>query len=152
LSFLTANIDRAIVMTQYDLRGFSHPLGVRMTEPSPKFLDATTHNFVAFAAHAGESGPTDDSWFQEADRPFEDYLRMCQRLFDDCDASEREAIKLIVEEIVRQYRELVSGALEKGEGLPYLPQQLDQSSHWGRLVLALVETFEVEVGEASVAV
>lgn len=63
MNFLRANIDRAIVMTQYDLRGFANPLGFRTKKGSAKSLDALTGNFMAFAAGCGrEKEPTDEAF------------------------------------------------------------------------------------------
>lgn len=143
--FLTANIDRAIVMTQYDLRGFAHPIGCRYEfMESPKSLFATTVNIVAFAARATED-PPDTDYVSSRDSTFEEYLEVCQRLAADCDLSEKEAITLIVQEIVRQSGVMKSEVAEKKREPSSYLMPLDKSNWWGRTVLALVEAFEIKL-------
>jgi|JI10StandDraft_1071094.scaffolds.fasta_scaffold506018_2 hypothetical protein len=150
MNFHTANIDRAIVMTQYDLRGFAHSLGFREGyNSSAKSFYFTTANFMAFAAHAVEKGkPTDEAyvslvWGEEV--TYESYLAMCKRLKEDCDLSQAEAIKLLVLQIVRQSEEMKTEvASGKREQSGYL-KTLDKSNRWGIAVLALAEAFEVEI-------
>ena len=145
MSFLTANIDRAIVMTQFDLRGFAHPLGFRMKEKSSKSLYMITGNLVGFAAGLGhEDGKsTDEAYASYHESSYEDYLAMCKRLFEDCDGSEKEAIQLIVLEIVKQSKEMKAEvASGKMEASGYL-KPLEKSNTWGKAVLALAEVFEV---------
>lgn len=147
MNFLTANIDRAIVMTQYDLRGFAHPLGFRIDhKSSAKSLDATTDNFMAFAAGCGKGRtPTDEHYSEYFESSFEDYLAMCQRLVKDCDGSEKEAIQLIVREILKQSEEMKAEvAVGKREASAYL-LPLEKSNRWGKAVLALAEAFEVKL-------
>lgn len=148
MDFLTANIDRAIVMTQYDLRGFAHPFGIRL-EPlsSAKSFDAITANFMAFAAGLGrrEGNPTDKQFVSYSKSSYEEYLAMCRRLVEDCDGSQKEAIQLIVQEIVKQNKEMRDEvAAGKREKSVYL-QPLEKSNCWGKAVLALAEAFEVKL-------
>lgn len=145
MSFLRANIDRAIVMTQYDLRGFAHPLGFRVEKPDPKYLDATTANFMEMAIGTLNKSEerTDDSHASYFDSSFEEYLVMCQRLAKDCDLSQKEAIQLIIREIVKQADEMkaeVTAGTRKASG--YL-RPLEKGNRWGNAVLALAEAFEV---------
>jgi len=150
MNFHTSNIDRAIVMTQYDLRGFADPLGFREGyNSSAKSFYLTTANFLAFAAHAVEKGmPTDEGyvslvWGEEV--TYESYLAMCRRLKEDCDLSQVEAIKLLVLQIVRQSEEMKAEvASGKREHSNYL-KPLDKSNRWGIAVLALAEAFKVEI-------
>lgn len=146
MNFLRGNIDRAIVMTQYDLRGFAHPLGFREEfMSSPKSLEATTANFMGFAVGHGNGQETDERYAKYFDSSFEEYLAMCRRLYQDCDLSEREAIQLIVKEIVRQAEEMrAEVASGKREPSAYL-KPLDKDNRWGRAVLALAEAFEVNL-------
>ena len=86
MPFLTANIDRAIVKTQYELRGFLHPLGYREEERSAKSFEATTANFIAIAAGLGNySGATDASYVNYDLSTFEVSFAMCKKLANDCD-------------------------------------------------------------------
>lgn len=145
--YLTANIDRAIVMTQYDLRGFAHPLGLRIEEPVPKFLDATIGNFISFAAHANRE-VTDPDFVDYFRSSFDDYLAMCKRFAACCDSSEREATQLIIREFARQHREMAvkiaAGELEDSSG--YL-KPLKRDNRMGKAVLSLAEAFEVNLSE-----
>lgn len=151
MPFLRENIDRAIVMTQYDLRGFAHPLGFRMEyKSSAKNLDAATGNFMAFAAGCGGGRvPTDEARAGYIGSSFEDYLAMCQRLAKDCDNSEKEAIQLIVQEIVKQSEEMKAEvAAGKRKSDAYL-QPLEKQNRWGNAVLALAEAFGVTFEQAA---
>lgn len=152
MNFLTTNIDRAIVMTQYDLRGFAHPLGFReKNKSSAKSLDATTGNFIGFAAGLGHGDrrPTDENYADYFESSYEDYLAMCQRLAKDCDLSQREAIQLIVQEIVKQSEEMKAEVVAgKREASAYL-KPLEKSNRWGKAVLALAEAFEVKLEQVS---
>ena len=146
MNFHRANIDRAIVMTQYDLRGFSRPAMTRLDyKESAKALDSTTSNFVAFAAGLGlPTPPTDERYTEYRDSSFDDYLAMCRRLVRDCDESQKEAIQLIVVEIVKQNREMtaeVAAGTRDAFGL----QPLVKGNRWGNAVLALVEAFDVKL-------
>ena len=148
MNFLTANIDRAIVMTQYDLRGFSHPV-LRREEGklNPKYLEAITGNLVAFAAGSVEDRePTDENYVTYFGSLFRDYLAMCQRLAEDCDRSEAEAIRLIVQEIVKQSEEMKAEFAAGKRTSAYL-WPLEKDNRWGRAVLALAEAFEVDLGQ-----
>lgn len=144
MSFLRANIDRAIVMTQYDLRGFAHPMGFRIEERSAKSLDTTTGNFMGFAAGCGEGRtPTDEHYADYFESSYEDYLAMCQRLLKDCDGSQMEAIQLIVQEIVKQSEEMKAEVVAGKMEASFYLHPLEKSNRWGKAVLALAKAFEV---------
>lgn len=146
VSFLTANIDRAIVITQYDLRGFYHPLGFRCSVLTPKHLDAITNNFLFFAAGCGRDKiPTVANLPDYHRAPYKDYLATCKKFVADCDLSQIEAIQLIILDIVKKNGEM-RAKVDAGEmpSSPYL-RSLDKDNHWGRAVLALVEAFNVEL-------
>ncbi|QQG42741.1 MAG: hypothetical protein HYW15_00765 [Candidatus Giovannonibacteria bacterium] len=151
MPFLRENIDRAIVMTQYDLRGFAHPLGFRMESKNSKNLDAITNNLAAIAAGFGhkERKHTDEAYADYFGSSFEDYLAMCQRLAKDCDSSEKEAIQLIVQEIIKQSEEM-KAEVAAGKRRPsgYL-QPLEKQNRWGKAVLALAEAFGVVFEQAA---
>jgi hypothetical protein len=144
-NFLTENIDRAIVMTQYDLRGFAHPLGFRQKyKSSAKSLDATTGNFMVIAAGCGRRRePTDKNFADYFVSSYEDYLAMCQRLAKDCDLFEKEAIQLIIQEIVKQSEEMKAEVAEGKRGASAYLMPLKKSNRWGKAVLAMAEAFEV---------
>jgi hypothetical protein len=149
MSFLTANIDAAIVMTQFDLRGFAHPLGFR-EKPlgGAKSLDATTGNLMYFAAGYGQRDekPTDDALPDYRKCSYEGYLAACQRLAESCNLQEKEAIQIIVKEIIRQsYTMKAEFAVGQREASHYL-FPLEKGNRWGNAVLALVEAFEVKLG------
>ena len=157
MPFLTASIDRAIVMTQYDLRGFAHPLGFRMDgPPNAKNLDAITGNFASFASLArssadqrqGESPEFIDEYVSYFDSSFEEYLEMCKQLVSDCDGSAKEAIQFLIKQIVSRQRELVAEKESSGEDSGAYLKPLEKDNRWGKAVLALVEVFEVSLEEA----
>ena len=151
MNFRTEKIDRAIIITQYDLRGFDHPLGIRMKKgESAKCSSVIPGNFVAFAAGLGEESnkqPLPDTYVDHYVSSFEQCLTMCKQLASDCDASEREAVQLIIKDIVQQSEEMkakVAVGFKEIDSAGYL-QPLERDNWWGRIVLALVEAFDVSL-------
>ena len=145
MPFLIANIDRAIVMTQYDLRGFVHPLGFRQKEMTGKTLDAITGNFVAFAIGLGnERGPT-VAYTDYFESSFEEYLAMCKQFAEACDLSEKEAIQLLIREIMKKDEEMKAEVAAKKRDPDGYLRPIDESNRWGRAILALVEAFDIPI-------
>ena len=147
MAFLQANIDRAIVMTQYDLRGFFHALGFRVKNNTPKFLFYATVNLLSFASgrrgNQGEGACTDEQYVDFRESSFEDYLAMCKRLASDCESSQREAIQLIIADILKQHKEMgekIAAGDAKGWNCEYY-MPVSRENEWGRVILALQETF-----------
>ncbi len=150
MAFLTANIDRAIVMTQYDLRGFSHPLGIRFKKGEDrKGSSFIPGNLIGFAAGFGkpeeDCKATDETYVSPFTCTYEECLTMCQQFASDCEASEKEAIQLIIQDIVAQSEEM-KAKVTAGETEPsnYL-KPLEKDNWWGKIVLALAEAFEVKL-------
>ena len=144
MSFSTANINAAIVMTQYDLRGFAHPIGFRCKPKDTKALDATTGNFVGFAAGlGGGEGLPDESYVGYGNSSFDDYLAMCKRLAADCNVAQKEAIQLIVQEILKQSEEVKAEVVAGERQADGYIKPLTKDNRWGKAVLALAEAFEV---------
>lgn len=150
MPFLQANIDRAIVITQYNLRGYDHSSGAGK-EVSAKWLDATTCNLACYAVglnRKDDSKPT-TLYADYFDSSFGEYLAMCKELAGDCDHYQKEAIQLIVRDIVglsaEMKAELAAGTREPS---PYL-LPLAKNNRWGKAVLALAEAFEVSLEQAS---
>lgn len=152
MNFFTANIDRAIVMTQYNIYGYAHSLRLFFQDntfyvaKSPKNLDETTGNFMAFAAgfNMGRM-PTDEHYVDYFKSSYDDYLAMCKRLHKDCDGSEEAAIQFIILNIIKQSEEMKSEvAAGKMEASTFL-KPLEKSNHWGKAVLALAEAFELKL-------
>lgn len=146
------NIDRAIVMTQYDLRGFAHPLGFREEKMNPKSLDAITANFVGSVFGISKDESTDKSYVDYFTGSFEEKLAMCRHFAEGCGcSSQKEATQLIIQEIVRQSEqmkaEVVSGDRKESAYL----KSLSKDNCWGGLILALAEVFEVPLEEEVVA-
>jgi hypothetical protein len=144
MSFHGSNIDRAIVMTQYDLRGFLDPLGFRHEHMSGKDLNAITANLVAMAALDQNKTPTDERYVKYGRSSFEEYLSMCKALSEDCDLSQREAIQLIVAEIFKQHKEMKEQVADGTREQDLYLKELNKDSAWGTAMLALAEVFEVE--------
>lgn len=141
--YLTESIDRAIVMTQYDLRGFLHPVGFRIKGKDSKSLDAITNNLMAFAIKGSKDEDLNYARYHESS--FDDYLKMCKNVAKDCGVSQKEAIQLIIQEIVKQNKELraeVTAGTRKAS--PYL-RPLEKDNPWGKAVSALSEAFEVKI-------
>lgn len=149
MSYLRSNIDRAIIVTQFDLRGFWHPLGFRQKKgESAKSFSVIPGNMISFAAGFGHEEPedrkaTDSSYINTFQGSFQQILQMCKRLASDCDLSQKEAIQLIVVDILKQSKKMKAKALRnKTKPPPYL-KALKKNNWWGRTVLALMEAFEV---------
>ncbi len=147
MAFLRANIDRAIVMTQYDLRGFLHALSFRIKANTPKYIFYATANLLSFAAgrrgEQGERGCTDEQYVDFFECSFEDYLAMCKRLAKDCDSSQREAIQLIIADILKQHQQMgekIAAGDHKGWNTSY-HKSISKDNEWGRAILALQEAF-----------
>ncbi len=133
-------IDRSIIMTQYDLRGFSHPLGFRCEYMrSCKSFDATVFNFFAFMYGSKNID------FDYKGSSYEDYLLECKEIHSSCEGSRREAIQLIIKEIIKQHKEfelqIQQGNMEKSNYL----NPLNKDNSQGRAILSLAEVFEVKV-------
>ena len=144
--FLTANIDRAVVMTQYDLRGFAHPMGFRLHHKHPKYLDAAIANLTAFAADAGHNGKrTDAKFVGYHDSSFKDYLAMCKRLAACCDGSEKEAIQLIIREFVRQHKDMAAKITAGKIQDPGYLKPLTKKNRMGKAIIALAQAFDVKL-------
>lgn len=141
--FNGSDIDRAIVMTQYDLRGFAHPLGFRSEHmSSPKGFNATVANFLAFAY--GESEHLVNYY---KDFTYDEYLSECKRLHESCELSRREAIQLIIKEMLKQHKEFESDIKSgKREKTGYI-SPLNKENRQGIVLLCLAETFAVVIEE-----
>lgn len=133
-------------MTQFDLRGFAHPLGFRECGalPSAKNLDAITCNLTAFAANPREKKTSEKCPIYSAGS-FEEKLAMAHQLAEDCAPPQREAIELIVLDIIKKNR-IMRAAVAAGElkASAYL-QPLETGNPWGDTVLALTEAFEISI-------
>lgn len=140
MSFSTENIDRAIVLTQHDLRAFVY-FGLRIYQKSAKTLDALTCNFMAFAAgYRNDKKPSNpEDYVGYFKSSFGNYLAMCEKLYESCDEPQKEAIQIIIRDIIKQNEEL------KVEGSNCL--LLEESNSWGKAVLCLAEVFEVDIKE-----
>lgn len=152
MGFRTENIYRTIVETQYDFRGFNHPLG-RMQGVSPKNMDAITVNLATGAMNLDDEGYVKDPLYVNfAMCSYEEYLAMCQQLAADCNPAQKEAIQLLIQEILKVHdkleAEIASGARPESKYI----EARDKSTVWGRVILALMEAFEVTGAEMPIPV
>ena len=148
-NFLAENIDRAITMAQHELEKLANSLWQRdKLRENPQTLYAITVNLVACAAGLDQEGApscTDEQYVDCFTSTFEDYLAMCKRLFNDCNSSEQEAIRLIVLWIVR-LSEAMKAEVAAGKRKPsHDLRPLNKNSAWGRIILALSEAFAVKL-------
>ena len=139
MEFLCANIDRAIVMTQYDLRGFADPMGFGRIQVTPKILDAITCNFMSFAA-GNEAEKIAIGYVSYFGAEFNEYLVMCKDLASECDGSQKEAIQFIYLEIARQNSALWSEVTSAKKPDGYL-HKLEKGNHWGNAMIAVSNAF-----------
>lgn len=148
MSFKRANIDRAIVLTQYGLHGFAHPIGSRVKKPNARTLDTITHDFLSFAAGGREDNqPRTQDIADYSSCTNEQYLMSCLVLCDDCDLPERTAIQRIIRDIVAMQELLMEEARKpQADVNPYL-RPLSLNNCWGRAVLALAEAFRVDLSD-----
>ncbi len=153
--YLYGQIDRAIVMTQYDLRGFRHPVGIRIKKKNPKLLFIILHNLICFAAGVGRvdehdgseyNEPTDPRFVSPRNSTFDDCLAMCRRLADCCDESQKEAIQLIIKELIMQGKEFEEQKAVGKNNSAYI-EPFDKGNTWGKMVLSLAEAFQVPLEE-----
>ena len=145
MTYRTQDIDRGIVMTQADLRGFYHPLGLRIKPTVPKFVWYATINLPAFMAGVNKEDHEVDPTFVSADSDatYEQHVAMAKAIAEACDASQVEAIELILRNITRKmsaYRkQLAAGELDGPAGYVH---ELTKNNIWGITVLALREGFD----------
>ena len=144
MTYRQPDIDRGIVMTQADLRGFYHPLGVRIKPTVPKFVFYATVNLPAFMAGVSNDDYEVDPTFVSADSDatYEQHVTMVKTMAEACDASQTEAIELILRSITRKmstYRK----QRDTGEydGPDRYVHELTKDNIWGITVLAMREGF-----------
>ncbi|MFH1866775.1 MAG: hypothetical protein ABIJ81_01690 [Patescibacteria group bacterium] len=135
-------------MTVYALRRIPcPPLGGM--GPMGEFLDhltSVTNYLIPYATgfDYGDKAPIDNS------SSFEDCLTIYKQLAKNCDLFQREAIKFIIEEIIRQRREIEAELVAQSKQIyrPGLSPHLyppRKTNPWGRDLLALAEAFEVNL-------
>lgn len=145
MAYLTKNIDRAIVMTQADLRGFFHPLGCRFKPNTAKDVFYATINLPSFMSHAKDDGDEPDATFVSAfdnEATYAQHVAMAKAMADACDLSQAEAIDLILQKIAREmsrFRKQHEAGEYKGNA-NYIGK-LDKDTAWGRTFLAMREGF-----------
>ena len=138
--FNHSDIDRAIVMTQYDLRGFAHPIGTRMNYmESEKSFDATVFNFFSFMYN---SKPANFDYWGGS---YEKYLLECKEIFASCDESMKEAIQLIIKEMIKQHKKFTFQIQEGKRSTAGYIKPLNKENSQGRAILSLAEVFGVKV-------
>lgn len=139
-----ANIDRAIVRTLYDLRGFDHPLG--RVPMSPKLLDATVNNFLFYASR-GEDSKCTDAYYVPYDenRPYDECLSMCYRLAACCDDAARESIQFIVQDVVRQHGILIAEIAAGTRPQTKYLDRLTPDHRMGKVLIALATACQFEL-------
>jgi len=145
MSYRIQDIDRAIVMTQADLRGFYHPMGLRVIPTAAKFVFYTTINLPAFMAGISDENHETDETYVSADSKatYEQHVIMAKAMAEACNVTQVEAIDLILRSIVRKmntYRkEREAGILTSSEGYIYTR---DKTNIWGITVLSMREGFK----------
>ena len=150
MAYLKENIDAAIVCTQFDLRGFWHPLGFRCKLPlEGKDLSYIPVNLIGFAVGFGKKEnnvATDESYCSPFDEKTtkESVDKMCKKFAQDCDLFRREAIQLIIKDILKAFHECRDRIAKGEEETKYIPEVLDNNTNWGMLMVSLVEAFEVD--------
>jgi len=136
MPFKSENINSAIIATQYDLRGFFHPLGFRMKkgECGAKLFSVIPGNLVAFAIFGSEPRNATDDSYVPRDAPYEEYLNMCLRFAEDCNPAQKEAVQIILEEIKTQAEEVKRDSGRQG-------CFLGEGSEFEKVMKALTQAF-----------
>lgn len=142
--FEYSKIDRAIVMTQFDMRGFAHPLGVRFQSDKNSWYILI--NFISICRSAyDEMYPVVMPDLDTSKCSYEELLNLCRKLAGDCDCSEHEAIQLIINDIVtdsdKRKQEVAEGIRKPSSYIA----PLAKDNVWGKIVLALAEAFNVKI-------
>jgi hypothetical protein len=132
-------------MTQADLRGFYHPLGLRMRPGIAKYLFYTTINLPAFMSGTASDSHEVDSSFVSADSgaAYEQHVEMAKAMAEACDVSQVEAIGLLLRSMIRKMKKFRkqrdAGQYDGPEG--YI-SELSKDNIWGITVLSMMEGFD----------
>ena len=143
MPFSLADIRCAILKAQNDLERLRHSSSEFLTEQdeNPKILYEATRTLTCFFAGYGFDEKESYNYFYESS--FEDFLINFRQLAEDCVGSQKEAIRFITREIIKQSREMRAEVDSgKRKQTSYLPP-LEFNNQWGNAVLALKEAFKV---------
>lgn len=151
MSFLQQHIDRSIIVAQFDLRGYLHPLGFRMKNGEDNkgftFLPA---NFVYFAAGNFGKGRDEDGTHEIPDLDdgtYEEWLQVGKDLAAACDSYSHEAVQYLLKEVILQTDQRRAAAEQlKGPYAQYVPS-MESSDYFGKVLLTLAEAFDVAINE-----
>ena len=155
--FLSENINSAILGSQYDMRGYVHALGFRMDNIGSKGLSYLPINLITFSAGCGKKGENDDEipctiapeimfYYDEKNLTYEKVLNLCKKLFTECNYIQKEAIQLLLKDVLNKTEELKAEAELKNEKDAYI-RPLDKNTNWGKIMLGLMEAFDVKVDQ-----
>jgi hypothetical protein len=142
-------IDRAIVVTLYDLEGFLSPLGYRHKKgENNKGFEAIAPNFVSFALGYPKEGeiPPEDVRPGRLDSTYEEYLGLCKEFVERCDPAQKELAQRIIKEILKQDAERKE---KLGDQKDAYVKPLSVDNWWGKVVIALATAFEVELPQGT---
>lgn len=148
MSFVKSNIDRAIVLTLFDLNGFQWPTGFRAPRSKDyKGFSFIPANLVAFSDgyfSTGERQASDPSHPNLFKSRFADYLETCRRLARACDKAQREAVRNIIKEILERHEKrsrLPVDSIDPSSRAYIFP--LRKGNYWGKALIALATAFRV---------
>ncbi len=155
--FLSENINDAILLSQYDMRGYVHPLGFRMNGIEAKGLSYLPVNLIQFSAGWGKKDDSGNKleptiapdllfYYNEENLTYEKILALCQKFVSECNRYQKEAIQFLLKDVLNKTAELKAEAESKNERTAYI-RPLDQSNNWGKIMLGLMEAFDVKVDE-----
>lgn len=155
--FLSININRAILSSRYDMRGYLHPLGFRMDGIQAKGLSYLPINLIHFSASIGIRDENDKEpectinpeimfYYTDNDLTYEKVLNLCKKFFVECNYIQKEEIQLLLKDVLNRTEELKKEAELKGEKNFYI-RPLDKNTNWGKIMLGLMETFDVKAEE-----
>ena len=152
--FLSENINNAILLSQYDMRGYVHPLGCRMNGIEAESLSYLPVNLILFSAGCGKKDNSGNEleptiapdllfYCDEDSLTYEKIFILCQKFALECNNFQKEAIQFLLKDVLNKTEELKTIAKSKNERIADI-RPLDQSNNWGKIMLGLMEAFDVQ--------
>jgi len=140
---MNINIINAIAQAQFDLGGAIDSDGLRASPDDPKMNYFWVLNFFALAT--GQKTKPDYLAIINAD--FAGLLTMSQNLVGACNANEKRSIRMILAAIIQRNKTIQEKFQSGNPEEKFWVKTLDLNNEWGRVVLALAESFRVPVAE-----
>lgn len=150
MAFSKEAVSRAIIETQFNLRGHESVLGTRTPpeEMGPEDIYTILQNFIRVARQGSEESI--DAWLSRS-HPSLAHLALCKKLAKSCNMYAKEAVQYLISDIARWNEQM---RLEICEGKRKASASIiphSEETGEGRTLLALAEAFEVNLEKAIMA-